>query len=91
MSYAGGMSETRKLTTSLWPTLIEEADCSVRVGLIFDPRWSVRKPRAGAMIDNVTGLTQRNRIHEIYEAMCKTGGAGAMNVIRTTGRVIGNY
>ena len=49
---------------------IEEAGRSVRVGLTFDPGYSIRNARAGAMSDNAIYLKQRERI---YEAMRKAG------------------
>ncbi len=49
---------------------IEEAGRSVRVGLTFDPGYSIRNARAGAMSDNAIYLKQREHI---YEAMRKAG------------------
>jgi len=49
---------------------IEEAAHSVRVGLTFDPGYSLRNACAGAMSDNPIYLEQRERI---YEAMRKAG------------------
>ena len=48
----------------------EEARAAIKTGLALNPMFTINRFRAGAESDNLTFLTQRERI---YEGMCKAG------------------
>ena len=49
---------------------IEEARAAIKTGLALNPKFTINRFRAGAESDNLTFLTQRERI---YEGMRKAG------------------
>jgi hypothetical protein len=49
---------------------IEEARAAIKTGLALNPMFTIHRFRAGAESDNLTFLTQRERI---YEGMRKAG------------------